>query len=112
MSSAALEAVDRVLNRGGEPLHVLRVTARALVERGCCAWASIRVEVDDELAAVAHAGDPRPETRLRVPVVLGKAEVGELTADGCSDRALLERVALLVSPYCRSAGEVAREGAA
>ncbi len=66
--SGALEAVERVVNRGGPPEDVRRTVAAILRER-------LGREVR----------------------VAGTVEVsGELDDDG---RALVERVALLVSPY-------------
>ena len=35
-----------------------------------------------------------------MPVVYEGDRVAELVADGCDDRAFLERVALLISAYC------------
>ena len=68
-SSGALEAVERVLNRGGEPAAVLAAVAAILGER-----LGRDVEVTEAGFAVA----------------------GDLAAD---ERALVERVTLLASPY-------------
>ena len=100
MSAGALEAVDRILNRGGDPHDVLHAVAGTLVERGGCAWAAILVADGGNLVAAAQAGEERAAERARFAIVFGAHRVGELVADGCGDREFLERVALVVSPYC------------
>ena len=146
--SGALEAIDRIVNRGGEADEVLRAVVDVLhdqfddyswlgiylvegddlvlgpwkgpeatehvripVGQGICgaAAATGRTEVVDDVNA-----DPRylacfPSTRseIVVPIVHDGRVVGEIDIDsdrpaafGEDDRALLERVALLVSPHC------------
>ena len=101
MTTGALEAVDRILNRGGDSDDVLRAVVGAMVERGGCAWAGVfLVEGERRLLLGPQAGEPRPEARAQIPVVFKGDRVAELAADGCGDRTFLERVALLVSPYC------------
>jgi GAF domain-containing protein len=145
--SGALEAIDRIVNRGGEADEVLRAVVDVLhdqfddyswvgiylvegddlvlgpwkgpeatehgripVGRGICgaAAATGRTEVVDDVNA-----DPRylscfPSTRseIVVPIAHEGRVVGEIDIDsdrpaafGEDDRALLERVALLISPY-------------
>jgi L-methionine (R)-S-oxide reductase len=145
--SGALEAIDRIVNRGGEADEVLRTVVdvlhdqfddyswvgiyvvegndlvlgpwkgpeatehvRILVGQGICgaAAATGRTEVVDDVNA-----DPRylscfPSTRseIVVPIAHEGRVVGEIDIDsdrpaafGEDDRALLERVALLISPY-------------
>jgi hypothetical protein len=99
-AAGALEAVDRILNRGGEADDVLREVVDVLVARGGCAWAGILFREQGELVLGPQAGEPRPSERTQLPVVFQGDHVAELAADGCADRALLERVAVLVSPYC------------
>ena len=100
MNAGALDAVDRILNRGGDADDVLRAVVGALVERGGCAWAGILFVEAGELVLGPQAGEQRPEERLQLPVVYKGDRVAELVADGCEDRAFLERVALLISAYC------------
>jgi hypothetical protein len=100
MSSGALEAVDRVLNRGGDADDVLRAVVEVLVTRGRCAWAGILFVENGELVLGPQAGDQRPQARTELPVVYNGDRVAELVVDGCDDRAFLERVALLISAYC------------
>jgi hypothetical protein len=99
-TTGALEAVDRVLNRGGDADDVLRAVVSVLVDRGGCAWAGILFVEDGVLVLGPEAGTERPEARTQVAVVYEGARVAELVADGCDDTPFLERVALLISPYC------------
>lgn len=98
-ASGALEAVDRILDGGGDADDVLRAVVGTLVERGGCAWAGIWFVEGDGLELGPEAGAPDEAQRLRVPIEFRGERVGELGADRASDRALIERVALLVSPY-------------
>jgi hypothetical protein len=100
VTTGALEAVDRVLNRGGDPDDVLHAVVGTLVERGGCAWAGILVVEEGRLVLGPQAGEPRPEARTQIPIVFKGTRVAELVADDCGDRPFLERVALVVSPYC------------
>jgi hypothetical protein len=72
----------------------------ALVARGGCAWAGILFDAEGELVLGPQAGEQRPDARTQLPIVFKGDRVGELVVDGCHDRALLERVALVVSAYC------------
>jgi len=99
-NAGALDAVDRILNRGGDADDVLRAVVGALVERGECAWAGILFVEDGELVLGPQAGEQRPERRVQLPVVYRGDRVAELVADGSDDRPFLERVALLISAYC------------
>jgi hypothetical protein len=103
VSAGTLEAVDRILNRGGDRNEVLHAIAGTLVERGGCAWAAILLADGSHLVPAAQAGEERPAERARFTIVFAGHRVGELAADGCDDRGLLERVALVVSPYCTGA---------
>ena len=100
MSAGALDAIDRILNRGGEVDDLLREVVGALVERGGCRWAGILFAEPGELVLGPQAGTPDPETRVQVPVVYRGDRVAELVVDGCDDRAFLERVAVLISAHC------------
>ena len=146
--AGAVEAIDEILNRGGDADEVLRAVVDALHDRfdhytwvgiylveeeelvlgpwqgpeatehtripvgqGICgaAAASGQTEVVDDVAA-----DPRylacfPSTRseIVVPIRWKDVVIGEIDVDsdraaafGREDRELLERVALLISPYC------------
>jgi hypothetical protein len=98
-SSGALEAVDRILNRGGDADDVLRAVVAALVERGGCTWAGIAFVEEGGLVLGPQAGEPDEARRDRLEIAYRGDKVGELWADGSPERALLERVAVLVSAH-------------
>jgi hypothetical protein len=100
MSAGALEAVDRILNRGGDADDVLRAVVSTLVERGGCSWAGILFVEDGELVLGPQAGDPDRGRRTQVPVTYKGERVAELVTDGCDERTFLERVAVLISAHC------------
>jgi putative methionine-R-sulfoxide reductase with GAF domain len=146
--SGALEAVERIINRGGDADDVLRQIVSVLYDRfDHYSWVGIYLVEDDELVlgpwqgpqatehvripvgqgvcgAAAATGrteviddvnaDPRylacfPSTRseIVVPISYEGRVVAEIDIDsdtpaafGEDDRRFLERVALLISPYC------------
>jgi L-methionine (R)-S-oxide reductase len=146
--SGALEAIDRIVNRGGEPDEVLRAVVDVLDDRfddyswvgiylvegddlvlgpwtGPEATEHVRIPVGQGICGAAAAtgrtevvddvnADPRylscfPSTRseMVVPIAHEGRVVGEIDIDsdrpaafGEDDRAMLERVALLISPHC------------
>jgi hypothetical protein len=79
---------------------ILRDVVRELVEESGCSWAAILFVEGDTLATGPEAGEPDPERRLQIPVVYNGTRVAELAADGCTDTALLERVAASIAEYC------------
>jgi hypothetical protein len=101
-ASGALEAVDRILNRGGDADEVLREVVCALHERGGYDWAGIFLVEEGELVLGPQAGEPDDERRRVVPVLWQGTRVAELAVDGGrgGDEPLLERVAVLVSAHC------------
>ena len=99
MSTRALEAVDRILNRGGEPDDVLRSTVAVLVEEPEVCWAGVAFSEDGRLVLGPQAGTPDESRRVRVPVRFQGSEVGALWVDGEAELALLERVATLISAH-------------
>ena len=146
--SGALEAIDRIVNRGGEADDVLRAVVDVLHDqfddyswvgiylvegddlvlgpwKGPEATEHVRIPVGQGICGAAAAtgrtkvvddvnADPRylscfPSTRseIVVPIAHEGRVVGEIDIDsdrpaafGEDDRALLERVALLISPHC------------
>jgi hypothetical protein len=100
MSAAALEAVDRILAGGDEADDVLREVVDALVSSGGCTFAWILFREDGELVPGPQAGVPSPNERTQVPVVFNSDHVADLAADGCSDPAFLERIAVAIAPHC------------
>ncbi|MEO5576931.1 MAG: hypothetical protein ABIR67_06850 [Gaiellaceae bacterium] len=95
----ALEAVERVLDGGGEADDVLRQVVTILHERIGC-FVRISFVEEGELVPGPFAGAETETTAF--PIAFQKRRVAELEAGGElgeEERALLERVATLVSPY-------------
>jgi len=99
VSTRALEALDRILNRGGDADDVLRASVQVLADEPGIAWAGIAFLEDDHLVVGPQAGEPDAAARMRVPVVFQGSNVGELWVDGDAEPELLQRVALLVSAH-------------
>jgi hypothetical protein len=97
-SSGSIEAVERIINRGGDADEVVRAVVGALHKR--FAYVAIRFVDGDDIAA----GD-RTEA-LTAPVEFQGSRVAEL-ALATDDEALVRRLATIISPYCRFAS---REG--
>jgi hypothetical protein len=97
--SGTLEALDRILNRGGDADDVLREVVALLHRR--FAWVAIHFIEAGALQVGPHVGEASAAA-VRYPILFNGARVAELEVapadDG--DRAFLERVALVVSPYC------------
>jgi hypothetical protein len=91
----ALEAVERILNRGGDAEGVVRAVLEALRSRGI-AFARVQLAGRSGLREALAVGEEREA--MVAPVVYEGSEIGslELAAD---DRAFVERVATLISPY-------------
>jgi L-methionine (R)-S-oxide reductase len=146
--SGALEAVDRIINRGGDADDVLRQVVSVLSDRfehyswvgiylvegdelvlgpwqgpqatehdripvgqGICgaAAASGRTEIVDDVNADSRylACFPSTRSEIVVPISYQGGVVGEIDIDSDApaaftqeDQTFLERVALLISPYC------------
>ena len=96
-SSGALEAVERILNRGGDADEVLRQVVEVLHER-TGSWVAITVAS----GVRASAGGEKPENRRRHPIAWQGQTVAELWTSSDADPALCARVALIVTPYCLS----------
>ena len=101
-TSGALEAIDRILNRGGDADDILRQVVATLHERAGYTWAGIAFVEGDGLALGPHAGTPNDANRTNVPVTWQGDRIAELQVDDApeEDRMFLERVALLVSGHC------------
>jgi hypothetical protein len=95
----ALEALAQVMDVGGDADDVLR-DALAILGR-LYPWAAIRFVENGELVTGPSVGDAGAETGRTAQIVFQGMKVGELAASaGAEDAAFLERVALLISPYC------------
>jgi hypothetical protein len=91
----ALEAIDRVLNRGGDADDVLRAVLDALHRRGV-SYAAIRFVEDGALVDGPSTG---AETDVRTtPIVYQGELVGELDL-AADDASFAERVATLISAH-------------
>ena len=97
--TGAIEAVERILNRGGDADDVLRDVLAVLVERGATDWAGIAVNEDASLVLGPSVGIDRPAEFETRPIALGGRDVGELWTAPGGDAAVLDRVAVIVSPY-------------
>ena len=99
----ALEAVERILNRGGDADDVLRAVVASLHERvPHFSWVGIAFMEEGRLQLGPEAGDGDGD-ELRTVVTFEGASVAELLvrrSESGDDTAFLDRVATLVSPYC------------
>jgi putative methionine-R-sulfoxide reductase with GAF domain len=97
----ALEAIDRILNRGGDADEVLRQVVAILHDP--YSWVGISFVEEGALVLGPAQGQQSAEPTT-VPISYENNVVAELgvVADelNAEDRAFLERVALLISPYC------------
>ena len=97
--SGALEAIERVLNRGGEADDVLRQVVAILHER-LGRYSRISFVEADRLVPGPSQGEESATTAF--PITFQESRVADLEVGGeltDEDRVLLERVAILVSPY-------------
>jgi hypothetical protein len=99
----ALDAVERILNRGGDADDVLRGVVATLHERvPHFAWVGIAFMEEGQLQLGPEAGGGAGE-ELRALVTFEGAPVAELLVRrtlSADDEPFLERIATLVSPYC------------
>jgi hypothetical protein len=89
----ALEAVERVLNRGGDAESVLLAVLDVLHVRGVSP-----ARVSTARGILEAGANDQGASLLEAPVVYEGTELGSLTL-GASDEAFVERVATLVSSY-------------
>ena len=100
MSTAAIAAVDRLLEAGGDADDVLRGVVSSLVAEGGCVWAGILFAENGELLLGPEAGAQRSAERLQLPVDFKGTRVAELVVDGCPDAAVAEHVAASIAEHC------------
>ena len=99
MTSNVLEALERMLDGGGEPDDVLRAAVSVLAEEPGVAWVGIAFLDEGALVVGPAAGEPDVAHRIRVPIAFQGSAVGELWVDGAANPALLERAATLLSAH-------------
>ncbi|MFL5737035.1 MAG: hypothetical protein ACJ76P_06835 [Actinomycetota bacterium] len=102
--SGALEAIDRIVNRGGDADEVLREVVEVLHDRfGEQGWVGISFVENGELVLGPERGERTAEPTA-IPITYENRLVAELGVLGpelaADDLGVLERVALLISPYC------------
>ena len=98
-TSAALEAIERVLSHGGDADDVLRDVVAILHER-LGRFVRISFVEEETLAPGPEAGEETPGSSFQI--VWNGRRVAELEVGGAAtaeESALLERVATIVSPY-------------
>ena len=99
----ALEAIDRILNRGGDADEVLRQVVAVLHGIDEYSWVGISFVEEGELVLGPAEGERTAEPTT-IPIAYENNVVAELgvvaSKLGADDRAFLERVALLISPHC------------
>jgi hypothetical protein len=97
----ALEAIEQILNRGADADEVLRAVV-AVLHRDY-SWVGISFVEEGKLVLGPAQGERTAEPTA-IPISYENHVVAELgvIADelDAEDRAFLERVALLISPYC------------
>jgi putative methionine-R-sulfoxide reductase with GAF domain len=106
----ALEAIDRILNHGGDPDEVLRDVVAVLHQD--YSWAGISFVEEGELVLGPAQGEQKAEP-TRIPIAYENNVVGELGVVAreldSEERAFLERVASLISPFCLVGWDTAGE---
>jgi hypothetical protein len=106
VSADVLEAVDRIVECGGDSQDVLQATVTAIVGRGGAKWAAVLFNDEGELIVGPHAGVAEPGERRTAPVGRDEAHLGELAIDSLDHQPLIELVAALLAPYCNRPAEL------
>lgn len=98
----ALDAIERIVERGGEADEVLRDVVAALHREAGYSWTGIYFVEDGALSLGPHAGTPDTAPRTMFPVTWQGERIAELAIDDApeEDRKFLERVAVLVADHC------------
>jgi hypothetical protein len=99
MSTRALEALDRILNRGDDADDVLREVVEELVREPGIDWAGVLFLENGRLQLGPEAGLPGSASRVQTPIVFRGDPVGELAIEGRADADFLGRVATLISAH-------------
>jgi hypothetical protein len=103
-TDARLDAIEQIIQRGGDADQVLRDVVAALHTDARFPWAGIYFVEGDALTLGPHAGTPADDTTARTttPVTWQGERIAELAIDDApeEDRKFLERVAVLVADHC------------
>ena len=102
--SGAYEEIDRILSRGNDADEALRQVVALLYDRiDQCSWVGISFVEEDKLVLGPALGEQNAEPTA-IPISYEDNVVAELgvvaSGLGTEDRTFLERVAVLISPYC------------
>jgi hypothetical protein len=98
-ASDVLDAVEQLIDRGGDSEDVLQAVVTSIVDRGGATWAAVLLNDEGELLVGPHAGVAEPGERREAPIVCAGAHLGQLAVDGLDDQPLIDRVASLISAY-------------
>jgi hypothetical protein len=110
VSTPSLEALDRLLERGGEPDDVLRSATAVLADEPTVAWAGIAFLEEGDLVLGPATGEPDETRRTRVPIAYKGDPVGELWIDGEPDQGLLEQIAVRIAAHVLIGWDTRGEG--
>ena len=101
--SGALESIDRILDRGGDADEILRRVVAVLHGVDGYSWVGISFVEEGELVLGPAEGERTAEPTA-IPISYEGnvvAELGVIAGENrAEDRHFLERVAVLISPYC------------
>jgi hypothetical protein len=100
-AAEVLDAVDRIIEAGGDSTDILQGAVTTIVQCGGALWAAVLFNDEGELILGPHAGVAEPGARRRAPIVFEGALRGELAVDGLDDQALIDHAAHVLAPYCR-----------
>jgi len=100
--AAAIEAIEAIVERGGDADDVLRAVVAALHEQAGYPWAGIHFVEDGGLVLGPESGEAGAAPRTTVSVSWQGERVAELAVESAEDvdEPFLERVAQLVSGHC------------
>jgi hypothetical protein len=102
--SGTYEAIDQIVSRGNDADEALRHVVALLYDRiDQCSWVGISFVEEDKLVLGPALGEQKAEPTA-IPISYENnvvAELGVVAGElGTEDRVFLERVAVLISPYC------------
>jgi hypothetical protein len=110
VNTRPLEALDRVLERGGEPDDVLREATAVLADEPTVAWAGVAFLEDGDLVLGPASGVPDEARRTRVPIAYQGEPVGELWVDGDAHDGFLGQFAARIAAHVLIGWDTGGEG--